>query len=323
MRIKNILLNIDEAEDPPRCLDSAVGLSRQEKARLTLVNVLPSHEDLFAFFRDEAKRNELQNNLEKHARENLKTIANSIETDGIATKVVLEKGAKANKLIRRILKEDCDFLIKDPSTDYHQKAHRLGVVDRKLIRHCPCPIWIVLPEPRRGSVVVAVDAGTDEPIEKELNQLLLSYGAKAAQLRKTSLEVVYAWSFDKGGTLQGSVDSATFSKARNDALAHAKDCLKNVLNTSGVRVPEEHRHFPRGYASSCIADYCQKHEVDTLVIGSVGRTGLSGILIGNTAERVIDHLHCSFLIVTPPQVKSPVQIELSEALGINYAFAVS
>jgi len=43
-----------------------------------------------------------------------------------------------------------------------------------------------------------------------------------------------------------------------------------------------------------------------VVIGTIGRTGLSAAFIGNTAEHVIDRLHCDLLAVKPDGFTSPV-----------------
>ena len=39
---------------------------------------------------------------------------------------------------------------------------------------------------------------------------------------------------------------------------------------------------------------------DTLVIGSVARSGISGAVMGNTAERLTDTVSCSVIVVKPP-----------------------
>ena len=43
-----------------------------------------------------------------------------------------------------------------------------------------------------------------------------------------------------------------------------------------------------------------------MVIGTVGRTGLSAALMGNTAEHVIDGLNCDVLALKPEGYKSPL-----------------
>ena len=38
---------------------------------------------------------------------------------------------------------------------------------------------------------------------------------------------------------------------------------------------------------------------DVVIMGAVSRSGLKGLFLGNTAEDVLDRLHCDLLIVKP------------------------
>lgn len=44
-------------------------------------------------------------------------------------------------------------------------------------------------------------------------------------------------------------------------------------------------------------------------MGTVCRTGLSGFFIGNTAEKILDEVHCSVLTVKPDGFQSPITWE--------------
>jgi nucleotide-binding universal stress UspA family protein len=46
--------------------------------------------------------------------------------------------------------------------------------------------------------------------------------------------------------------------------------------------------------------------IDVLVMGTVCRAGIPGFIIGNTAERVLDAVDCSVLVVKPEGFVSPV-----------------
>ena len=50
-------------------------------------------------------------------------------------------------------------------------------------------------------------------------------------------------------------------------------------------------------------------DADLVVMGTVGRTGIAGLFIGNTAEMVLEQVQCSVLAVKPPGFVSPVQVD--------------
>jgi universal stress protein E len=43
---------------------------------------------------------------------------------------------------------------------------------------------------------------------------------------------------------------------------------------------------------------------DLVIMGAVSRSGLKGLFLGNTAEDVLDRLHCDLLIVKPDGFKA-------------------
>jgi nucleotide-binding universal stress UspA family protein len=47
--------------------------------------------------------------------------------------------------------------------------------------------------------------------------------------------------------------------------------------------------------AAVILELVQANALDLLVMGTVGRTGVPGLLIGNTAERVLSKVECSVL----------------------------
>jgi nucleotide-binding universal stress UspA family protein len=60
---------------------------------------------------------------------------------------------------------------------------------------------------------------------------------------------------------------------------------------------EAEGYFVTGVPFAEIIKAAKKHEVDLIVMGTHGRTGLAHILLGSTAERVIQRAHCPVLTV--------------------------
>jgi universal stress protein E len=63
------------------------------------------------------------------------------------------------------------------------------------------------------------------------------------------------------------------------------------------KVATDNVHVLEGLPEDIIPEVCQKYKADLLVIGSVGRTGFSAALLGNTAELIIDAVECDTMIV--------------------------
>jgi nucleotide-binding universal stress UspA family protein len=50
-------------------------------------------------------------------------------------------------------------------------------------------------------------------------------------------------------------------------------------------------------APLAICDYADKHGIDLIVIGTHGRTGMTRLMIGSVAEKVVRHASCAVLVV--------------------------
>jgi universal stress protein E len=65
-------------------------------------------------------------------------------------------------------------------------------------------------------------------------------------------------------------------------------------------------HVLEGMPEDVIPKIAQQLDAEMVVIGTIGRTGLSAAIIGNTAEHVIDRLDCDILAVKPAGFVCPL-----------------
>jgi universal stress protein E len=62
-----------------------------------------------------------------------------------------------------------------------------------------------------------------------------------------------------------------------------------------------------GKPEDAIIELVNAQKIDLLVMGTMSRGGIPGLLIGNTAEKVLYHADCSVLTLKPAGFKSPVE----------------
>ena len=67
-------------------------------------------------------------------------------------------------------------------------------------------------------------------------------------------------------------------------------------------IDDEHLHVEEGPADVLIPHMAHKLQAAVTVIGTVARSGLSGALIGNTAEVVLDKVESDVLVLKPAEV---------------------
>lgn len=65
----------------------------------------------------------------------------------------------------------------------------------------------------------------------------------------------------------------------------------------------------QGEPEAVIPEFVVAEGVDLVVMGTVARGGIAGLLIGNTAERMLRKLPCSVLAVKPEGFVCPVSLD--------------
>ena len=65
----------------------------------------------------------------------------------------------------------------------------------------------------------------------------------------------------------------------------------------------------KGEAGRLIPALAKVKKAELIVMGTVSRTGVAGLLIGNTAEKVLRQANCSVLTVKPEGFITPVKLD--------------
>jgi nucleotide-binding universal stress UspA family protein len=129
----------------------------------------------------------------------------------------------------------------------------------------------------------------------------------------SDLHVIQVWNIENEGHLgaPGFMDGKTLRRLRDETrndLGQRLEHLMQEIDRDGIGTVRTHLERGDDPAES-IVELTQKQEVDLLVMGTVCRTGLSGFLIGNTAEEVLGAVDCSVLTVKPEGFVSPVTLD--------------
>jgi universal stress protein E len=110
--------------------------------------------------------------------------------------------------------------------------------------------------------------------------------------------------------LPPSVANARFMNSRiaADIRAQAQAVSKRAFGRlmGGSAVPESRRHLVAQLPYGAIQQVAQKAHADIVVMGAISRSGLRRLLIGNTAERVLNEMPCDVLVVKPRGFRSHV-----------------
>lgn len=229
-----------------------------------------------------------------------------------AVAIGVERGSEpAVRIIRQVLQGGYDLVVKAAEPKNGGQGFR--AVDMDLLRKCPCAVFLSRPINRhRGEmqVAVAVDPESAAVEGQELSGRLLEVARAYADTCSGELHVVGCWDYPVESSLrhnpwiavtQEEVDG--FVRAASHRSHGALTQLMEEAKISGkINV-----HHVRGSPDKAIPECLEKHGIDVLVMGTVGRTGIPGFIIGNTAENIVQRLGCSLLALKPRGFASPVR----------------
>ena len=133
------------------------------------------------------------------------------------------------------------------------------------------------------------------------------------------MHIVNAWMVFDGQKLAKKIskhyeeDASTWvaeqKKSIEEAQLDFRRSFKGYLETNGMTDLRYSFHFLEGEAEDVIVDLAQREEIDLIVMGTVARTDLAGLLVGNTSEAVLSQINSSILAIKPPGFISPVSID--------------
>ena len=187
--------------------------------------------------------------------------------------------------------EGCELVIKEHRPDNPLKKALLTPDDWKLLRQCPCAVLMVKSErPWTGCrILAAVDVGNQDEDHRRLHASIIDHGHDIAALAKGELHVISA----HPSPMLSAADPV-YQLSETIEARYRKAC---EAFQAEYGISEERLHVAEGPADVLIPHTEQRLDAVVTVIGTVCRTGITGALIGNTAEVVLDELKGDVLVL--------------------------
>lgn len=229
-------------------------------------------------------------------------------------------GRRFFEIIRDVLVENRDLVIKAIGRRYGVQS-LFGSTDMKLLRQCPCPLWLIKSTKSKGErqILAAVDYDPEADAEDKLNHRILGMATSLALSEFAELNVVHAWRLGYERTLRSGrrrYSSSEVDAIVGEAKAQRRLWLEELVAEHCRRYDKEFgsylkpkTHLIKGRAELVIPSLCDELEPELVVMGTVGRVGVPGLFIGNTAEAILRQIDCSVLAIKPDGFVSPVTLQ--------------
>lgn len=303
-QFSRILIDIDASASAHPALDAAMGVARRCRATVKIVDVLGE----VPFATRHYLTPQLEADLVAHRRARLESVAARFEDVRVTTEIL--RGRPATALVREVLRSRHDLLVRSHGRDLDARGKPFGAIDMELLRLCPCPVWLGgAQQPRTDTpqILAAVHANPANADEQQLNASILDLALTMREVTGGRLHVVQAWLAFGESLLQSHMPPHEIDQYVEAARISEQQALADVTRPFADRLGDAAIELLKGEPDDVIQRYVEERGIDLVVMGTVARTGITGVLIGNTAERVLQRLRVSVLATKPAGFVSPVE----------------
>jgi universal stress protein E len=299
--LTSILVDIDASAAHHPALEHAVSLATRSDARVKIVDVLPWVPQSARHYVTPAREDDLL----EHRRERLQSIAGAIH--GVATTVDVLRGRPGTALIQEVIRSHHDLLVRSHGRD-QPRPRPFGAIDMELLRQCPCPVWVVAHHEaqRPWRILAAIHASADETVEQALNETILDWALMLHTFGNAQLTIVQAWTAYGASILKSHMPAEEFTEFIETTRRREEDALAQFVKRSAEQLEGVAVESVYGEPDEAIVRFVEANGIDVVVMGTVARTGIAGVVMGNTAERVLQRLRGSVIAVKPPGFQTPV-----------------
>lgn len=312
-RFKNILVKVSDyvAIENDMALQRGAELAKENNAKLTLMDVIEVPEGMLNNYKGMISPAEITSLMVQQKIEALQLVADKLVEKGIRATVVVKSGKDFIEIIKYIILKKIDLLIKIANPDQHS----FDSSEFHLMRKCPQPVWLIKPEqnPKNTKVVASIDLSLEKTEEgKALNRLILDLACSVNEGNNTQVSMLSCWSFYG----ENSLRYGAFTRISDEELERLLAAEKSAYESHQAKLlnayAETHADtnitpvLLKGAAADLIPQYVNQESADIVVMGTVGRTGVKGLLIGNTSETILQQINSSVITTKPDGFSSPI-----------------
>lgn len=325
-RFKNILCVVEPDNLSKAAVIQAVELARNNQSKLHFVTVVSKAGFISSMYKDEVKLNDVLKELISNKQKKLDVFLKDFSIDvEFETKILV--GIGFIEIIREVLREEYDLVVKC-STDPNWVERLFGNNDMNLLRKCPCPVLMLKSDQLKPcrNILATVDLMEDDLLEgnglrvqHRLNEKVILHTITFSLLGSVNMHIGSVWNaygedFLRHGAFSRMPETEVddyVEKTRKDYTDKLAAFKQGVVAKAGKEAIEYislKTHLAKGMPEKEIPVMAKKYDIDLIVMGTIARTGIAGLIIGNTAESILEQVQCSVLAIKPDGFETPVTL---------------
>ncbi len=304
---RRILIATDFSPSSEAALKQAVWIARRSGAQLVLAHALPDLLGVAHSASADAKLDLLFGQGEKFQREvsqtSLARMRQMIADLGVADLDIRYEtliGKPYVEIPYAVQQQGYDLVVAGTRGFGPFRRIFVGSTAKRLIHRCPCSVWVVKAE--HVGPPKAILAATDFSDVSRRAVLEGLWVAREASAKFHLVNVIESLEIpDK------ILDKFPEGKAFRQHVAEAaKLGFEQFIESLNVDLAKIQVHQTTAIPWDEIGRLATELNIDLIAIGTIGRSGIPGMVLGNTAEKILDTCECSILAVKPADSDSAI-----------------
>ena len=302
--IKRIIAVIDPTKDDQNALARSIDLAKKSGASITAFMTVYDFSYEMTTMLSGDEREAMRKAVLKDRELWLKDLVSPYQNININTQVIWHN-RPYEAIINTVINDKYDLVIKGTHQHGALKAVIFTPTDWHLVRKCPTPVLFVkdMAWPAHGNILAAVNAVSENDQHLSLNKRIIKDAQFLCELANAKLNLVNAY---PATPVNIAIEIPEFNPGlyNESVKKHHIESTNELANE--FNLTSDQCFIEEGLPEDVIPDVANRLNSELVVIGTVGRTGLSAALVGNTAEHVIDSLDCDVLALKPDGYVSPL-----------------
>ncbi|HWW19660.1 MAG TPA: universal stress protein [Steroidobacteraceae bacterium] len=311
--IRRILVSVkDPAQGVTPAASKAAQLARATGATLELFHAITTPVYLDNYTYSDWTLTDAKRDVMKRRTEQMQRIAHDLEVRPgqkcVRTLITAAWDWPAYAaIVRQAAASRADLVLVDRHAGRHLARTLMRYADWELLRLCPAPLLLVGKDSlyTRPLTLAAVDPAHYWDKSARLDERILDAATTVSTALRGTLHALHTFE----STLPVSYPTdVMYPKLSRDLAPRLRTAASKRFSRllRGRRIGQARQHLIDAPPALGIAQAARKLHADLLVMGAVSRSGLKGLLIGNTAEILLDRVTCDLLIIKPPRFKTRV-----------------
>jgi nucleotide-binding universal stress UspA family protein len=276
--LEKILVPVDVNSVSDEQINATIKLANAYKSEIILMYVAPDYE----------LKDEIKDIVIKSVTESLNEIKKILISNKVKVKEpIIVSGNIVDTIVQKANLEKVNLVLIGANRKKKRAKFKLGITAEQIIRISDVPIWLVNAEqkPLFKNILCPVDFS--EPSKRALNNAIL-----LARKFKSTLCILTVYEPLVYVSHRINVDLEAENATR---LRRAKNEMKTFIQEFDLDGVDYKIEVRSGNVDDKILNTIKKQQIDLLIMGTNGRSGLSRFFMGSVTEKVIREMPCSFI----------------------------